>query len=564
MLRKIAIIGLACALSSLGVPSAEAAGPPTLYPASWDFGQKQVDTTTAPKEFGFYNQSDTNLVVSSVSISGTGAAHFQIASQECVGTLGPYGWCRILVSFSPTDEGDHLASLDVFTSDPGSPSQAPLLGKGVPPGLFVSRSTIDFGAVQTGTSSAVVGVYVSNGGQGAGPVTLGTATLTGPQAAQFSKVSDTCSGQTLLSGSFGCQIDVRMSPASPGQKLATLEIPSTAPTSPDRVSLTGSGFDASLYAWPSPVAFAQRMVGTTSDPVAVTVSSMNQGTELTTVGSLSITGTDASQFEIYGDTCSGQTLNSFSFCTFYLLFSPTSAGQKVATVQIPATSQGVSTTTRVSVSGSAVARVESLTFAPTRLRFGDVEVGSSEQDFVTLTNAGNTNVTITDVSVDGDQDFTAYDDECEGYPLYPGWSCSIAVEYLPMSMGPHAATLLISTSIGGPPYEIRMDGTGTDHSPPGTTIATAEFTPLVSTLSSVAGTTSDNVGVASVRMTFTHALGMSMTVTPDVTCSLGGRYCEWTALVPFMLPGPVTVNARGTDVNDNPELPGPSVTVLVV
>lgn len=53
------------------------------------------------------------------------------------------------------------------------------------------------------------------------------------------------------------------------------------------------------------------------------------------LGSLSITGPDAFEFSIQNDRCSGQTLSPNSSCTSGVLFSPTSAVEKRANLEIP-------------------------------------------------------------------------------------------------------------------------------------------------------------------------------------------------------------------------------------
>ena len=61
----------------------------------------------------------------------------------------------------------------------------------------------------------------------------------------------------------------------------------------------------------------------------------NIGTADLEVGTLLITGTDASEFSIQGDNCSSQTVAPLGTCTFDVIFSPTSAGVKSANLEIP-------------------------------------------------------------------------------------------------------------------------------------------------------------------------------------------------------------------------------------
>ena len=69
-----------------------------------------------------------------------------------------------------------------------------------------------------------------------------------------------------------------------------------------------------------------------SESATFTVS--NMGTLNLVIGSLSITGTDAQEFGIEKNNCSGQTVPSSGTCTFDVVFSPTSAGEKSANLSI--------------------------------------------------------------------------------------------------------------------------------------------------------------------------------------------------------------------------------------
>lgn len=88
-------------------------------------------------------------------------------------------------------------------------------------------------------------------------------------------------------------------------------------------------------------------------PTAKTFTISNTGTAELEMGTLSITGTDTSEFFIQNDNCSAQTIAPSGTCTVQAVFSPTSAGSKSAnlsilsndpdtpTLDIPLTGEGV-------------------------------------------------------------------------------------------------------------------------------------------------------------------------------------------------------------------------------
>jgi hypothetical protein len=74
-------------------------------------------------------------------------------------------------------------------------------------------------------------------------------------------------------------------------------------------------------------------VGSSSSAQTVTVT--NDGCSSLTIGSITLGGTNAGEFAIQNDNVSGQTLAPGASATVQVVFSPTSAGAKTATLSIP-------------------------------------------------------------------------------------------------------------------------------------------------------------------------------------------------------------------------------------
>jgi len=133
---------------------------------------------------------------------------------------------------------------------------------GVPdiPDISVSPPSKNFGNVTVDSSSSPQTFTVSN--DGTANLVIGTVTLTGTNANQFSKQNDLCSGQTIAPGS-SKTLKVVFSPTSTGSKSATLNIPSNDPDQPTvTVSLSGSGVSAT----PTPPASTSSVGGTAYPP----------------------------------------------------------------------------------------------------------------------------------------------------------------------------------------------------------------------------------------------------------------------------------------------------------
>jgi hypothetical protein len=101
-----------------------------------------------------------------------------------------------------------------------------------------SPTSLDLGATEVGKTGAPQQATVTN--TGSLPLDMGTATITGADAASFVTSDDTCSGATVAVGAT-CHVGVRLTPTATGEFAATLSIPDGSPSSPHLVALSGVG-----------------------------------------------------------------------------------------------------------------------------------------------------------------------------------------------------------------------------------------------------------------------------------------------------------------------------------
>jgi len=111
-----------------------------------------------------------------------------------------------------------------------------------------------------------------------------------------------------------------------------------------------------------------------SSPSAQTFAVTNTSNANLVIGSISITGADATELSIQDDNCSGQTLAPLGTCTLKVLFSPLSVGSKSANLSI--TSNDPDTPT-LDVPLSGVACQPDGDVAPLGNRDGTVNVGDA-------------------------------------------------------------------------------------------------------------------------------------------------------------------------------------------
>jgi len=89
----------------------------------------------------------------------------------------------------------------------------------------------------------------------------------------------------------------------------------------------------------------------------------NSGTADLVIGTLSITGANASEFSIENDNCSNQTITPLGTCTCDVVFAPTSEGKKSANLGIPS-NDPETPTLNVPLSGTAAFGGVDLTLTP--------------------------------------------------------------------------------------------------------------------------------------------------------------------------------------------------------
>src|SRR5208283_1798198 len=121
------------ALSGTGVGSL------TLSPASVNFGNQGVNTTSAAQTVTLTNNTGAAVTVSQINTSGDFSQ-----SNPCIGLLANGGSCNIAVKFTPTATGLWRGGLTVSASMATSPASVALSGTGVGR-LTLSPASVYFG-----------------------------------------------------------------------------------------------------------------------------------------------------------------------------------------------------------------------------------------------------------------------------------------------------------------------------------------------------------------------------------------------------------------------------------
>lgn len=490
---------LAVGVTTLATPPAEAAGQVELSTSALSFGPATPGPSQETKTVDVTNTGDEDVVVGSPSITGPGKAYFW-ASETCDGgvdgsiTLQPGDDCTIEVTFAASTVGARSATLSIPDSA-GAALTVALSATTLMPDIDIDAPA-PFGPTAVGDSTTR-DVTVSSTGEV--PLEVGPATITGSDAGQFSVIGNDCA-LAATAPDDTCTVTVRFLPTSSGGKSATLNIPSNAGAAAT-VPLNGSIGTPVFTVAPGSINIPSTVVGNTA---AASVNVSNTGVGVLDWSDATLSGTNATQFEL-DDTCESAELIGTEPCAVRVVFRPTSAGTKTATLTLSAAGQPDQT---VSVSGVAVAATRIVSTAPASLAFPDQSVTSSSSPLpVTITNTGNSQLIISQetFSIAPATDYTfSYD--CP-LPLAPGEQCTVNVVFRPTAVGTRNATLSIISN--GPTKSVPVSGVGVATNP-------VTFNPGVRQAGNVA------VGASSGTLNHTLAVPAGGTATQIQSLALAG------------------------------------------
>jgi hypothetical protein len=330
-------------------------------------------------------------------------------------------------------------------SDGGPNDGGPTDGGPLPALLAADKSMYDFGTQVTTAMGAAVGstvITITNmGAQKSGTLIVGVL-----DSSTFPTSGDTCSGMTLDPGAT-CMVTVKFTPGTAGAKSSKLQVGGT-PGGTVSVTLTGMGVDpGALSASPDHNPFDPLPAGQASAEVTFTVT--NTGGAATTALTAALTGTNAGEFKLSTDMCTGKTLAGGATCTVGVEFAPTQAGTpgvESAVLSVSATTGGTAT---ANLTGTLLGPA-SIAIVPTDQDFLMVVQGqtSSEYFFMVTNNGGVASGALT-TGVSPVGEFAITTDGCNGMTLAPNGTCKIGVKMTPNGLGTRMASLNVRSTPGG-------------------------------------------------------------------------------------------------------------------
>jgi hypothetical protein len=491
-------------------------------PSSLAFGSVTVGSNKSVSET-VTNTGGSSVTISQIGISGTG---FSLSGITAPVTLTAGQSTTFTVTFTPASAGSLTGNVTI-TSTASNPTLAiPLSATGVAPGVLGSNPTsLSFGSVTLGSNQSLSETVINTGGSS---VTISQVGISGTG---FS-LSGITTPVTLTAGQ-SATFSVKFTPASAGTVSGNVTITSNASNPTLTIPLSGTGVAPGvLGSNPTSLAFGSVTVGN-NQSLSETVT--NTGGSTITISQVGISGTGLS---LSGITTPA-TLTAGQSATFSVKFTPASAG--IVSGNLTVTSNASNSTLTIPLTGTGVAP-GALGSNPTSLSLGSVTVGSNKSLSETVTNAGGSSVTISQVGISG----TGFSLSGIMTPatLAGGQSATFSVTFTPLSTGSASGTVTISSNASNPTLTIALSGTGVAPGVLGSNPASLSFgsvtvgsnQSLAETVTNTGGSTVtiSQVGIsgtgfslsgitAPVTLTAGQSATFSVTFTPPSAASASGN-----------------------------------------
>jgi hypothetical protein len=393
---------------------------PVISAAISSFGNQHVDTT------GTQLLVITNNGTAPLDISGlTTAAPFSVTTTTA--TIGVGSAQSFPVSFTPTQVGTGSGTVTVTSDDPVTPSLAvPVTGTGTIGIVQFSPGSLGFGNQRTGTVSSLP-VTITN---------IGTGNLDISSAGVAGGPFSGALGATVVAPGSAAQMTVTFQPSVDGAASTTLSVISDSPTSPDTMTVTGTGVEPIATPSVTSVSFGNQRVGTTSSP-AQTVTVRNTGTAALTISSFGTTG----PFSTTGPSMP-VVLAIGQSAQFSTAFSPTATGTANGALSI-----GTNATTSPSIALSGTGTAPAIAASPTSLGFGNQRLDTtSSSQTVTVTNTGTASLAITGATPPAGFVVTPP----SAFPIHvlPNATAAFGVAFAPTTLGAASAAVVFASDAG--------------------------------------------------------------------------------------------------------------------
>ena len=270
-----------------------------------------------------------------------------------------------------------------------------------------------------------------------------------------------CSSSTILAPGGSCAVALSFVPSMSGNLSGALTFTNNNlkdASATQSLSLSGTGLVGAVpqLSFSSlGLTFAAQAVGSTSGAQSLILG--NTGTAVLNISSIQLGGANASDFALAGGTTCQGTLAPKTTCSISLVFSPTAAGFRTASVIL--VDNLVNSPQTVTITGTGGA--PQIKFSSNTFVFNNQSMGStSPAQTITISNTGSAPLNIVSLALAGPNaaDF-GMTSACEA-SLAAGASCSVSVSFSPFAGGLRTASLTVAANLASSPQSVALTGSG--------------------------------------------------------------------------------------------------------
>ena len=417
--------------------------------SSLAFDPQPVGTASSAKLVLLENGSGGNLAITSAAVTGD----FRL-SGTCGSVVAPHTNCYFYVSFAPTAAGPRSGAFTLTSPATGSPHVISLSGEGAVGVASFDPAAMVFATQGIGVEGPAQSVFLSN--TGTAPLGVISASLSGPNAADYRISLNRCNNQMAIDPGYSCQMMVVHKPTATGTRIAQLDFLTTLQSAPYAVPLSSSGARVTIDA-----AYDGRGSSSSIDFGSGFVPGQTSSSEF-----FQVTNSGASPLQISTITVDGQfvvfdpasqacphpgALAPGDVCYVGVRYKPTAWGRSNGDVFIA--DNVANSPQRVPVTGMA----EYARFSRKVVDFGNVAVGATATQLVTVSNIGTAAFYMYPSSWGGIG--FGQPGGCFAVWVSPGSSCTLTLSFTPPSEGSFSGTVhMYTTDFSG--QQIDLAGTG--------------------------------------------------------------------------------------------------------
>lgn len=333
-----------------------------------------------------------------------------------------------------------------------------------PPGKFPTESYQSSNyfrdvlfAPNTGLTSNPVKLNFGNVNLGSSSSQTFTLTNTTSANLSISKVAVTGTGYSVsgislpLTLAAGKQVTLKVTftPTVMGTATGSVTVTSNASNPNLTVALSGVGMTPQISAVPASIAFGSVPIGVSNTQ---TLTLKDPGNANLTISQTTVTGTG---FSISGPALPA-TVTPGNSVALTVRFSPGVTGYVTGAVSI--VSNAPQSRLSVPLTGTGVTQSLSLSAKPSALAFGSVAPGSSAKQAVTLTNTGNSSISLSKLTSAGT--YFSVGGLALPVTLAVGQSASFSVTFAPTVAGTFSGSASVTSTAANSPLSIPLSGTG--------------------------------------------------------------------------------------------------------